>query len=147
MRSLWNITSSSDNVPETGWKYYDGNNWKSDDSSLVVTRGPMTLSGDITITGDIADKYPLYTGVFHVTDRMSRGKPVFVNDHCKILYSGGLMEGVTRWYIADKIDKGYTIRSTGSPICPEDIRATMPWQCKDGSEWRDCNTSVVNFNK
>ena len=141
----FNDTISRDNVPETGWRYYD-NDWTSDDT-LVVTRGPMTLSGDIIITADITDKCPQYTGVFHVTDRMCYGKPVFVNDHGKILYSGGHLDDAYRWHIADIIDEGNAIRSTGAPNCPGDIRATLPWQYLDGSEWRDCNASVVNSNK
>ena len=131
-------------VPEIGWVYSHNGQFKSDDGSLVVTRGPMSRCRDITITGDIADKFPEYTGVFHVTDRIRYGKPVFVNDHGKFLYSGNKMEDSYGWHIEDRISKinegSSVIRSNSTPICPGD---TPSWQYWDGAKWIGCNASVI----
>ena len=108
----------------------------------------MTLCGDIIITGDIADKCPQYTGVFHVTDRMCCGKLVFVNEYGKILYSANWHElkdisEEGNWHIGNSIGEGVTIISAGAPICPGDSRVTLLWQYLDGSFWRNSNASVT----
>ena len=104
----------------------------------------MTLCGDITITGDIADKCPEYTGVFHDTGRMMYGKPVFINDQGKLLYSDDVEgESPDRWYIGDNLMVQPIIRSTGCPICPGNKTASLPWQYRDGKEWNNCSSSVI----
>ena len=91
----------SKTVPETGWKYWSDNEWKMNDRTLVVTRGPRTLCGSITITGDISGKLPQYSGIFQVMDKMKLGKSVFINDHGMLLYSGFDEDGNNRWTIQE----------------------------------------------
>ena len=48
--------SCSKSVPEIGWKTLDESGLMFMDRTLVVARGPLSLCGTITISGDIADK-------------------------------------------------------------------------------------------
>ena len=74
--SLLNF-SSSETVPEAGWRYhksYVGKmGWKFEDSTLRVSEGPMVLCGDITITitSHIAEKFPDCMHCDHLLSQIS----------------------------------------------------------------------------
>ena len=78
---------------------------------------------------------------------MRFGKPIFINSHGKLLYSGVIKDEKCGWHIEEKVSKkdegSPVLRSTGAPNCPADTRATLPWQYKDGSKWKDCTVSVT----
>ena len=71
LRSGW-LTNWNTNktVPTSGWQYYDydGESWQ-DDPSLVVTPAPLPRRFNVTASGDAAEKWPSYLGVFTRTER------------------------------------------------------------------------------
>ena len=109
--------SCSKSVPEIGWKFLDESGLMSMDRTLVVARGPLSLCGTITISGDIADRMPQYSGVFHVMDKMMYGKSVFINDNGKILYSSIDVDGNNKWLIQE-IDHSFdNLMLQGNKFC------------------------------
>ena len=86
------------------------------DETLTVVKGVFKVGDKITITGVIAEKCSKFTGDFRPTSRMFNGKPMFINDHGKLLYScHNHKEHISRWVIGDEIGCGIGIRSTGPP--------------------------------
>ena len=69
----------------------------------MLTKGPQKPFAGICITGDITEKCPEYTGVFHVTNRTFDGNQVLVNDHGRFLYSS-VVDGVTQIRISDELN-------------------------------------------
>ena len=73
---------------------------------------------------------------------MRFGKPIFINSHGKLLYSGVIKDEKCGWHIEEKVSKkdegSPVLRCTGSPNCPADTRAT-------GSTRMGLNGRIVLF--
>ena len=112
------LTSSirSKEIPTQGWKYFDGETWQ-DDLSLTVTPGPLPpLPAQVIVTdsGDAAEAWPSYLGVFNMTQRWWSGRPVYVNTQGRFLFH------THHWMIGNQL--GYfALRGSSmahhSPVC------------------------------
>ena len=142
---MYNTGSKDEGLVSGRWYYLHGSH--NSDKNVKIVYGPMKACDNITISGDVGDALPDYFGTFKKTNKMFNGKPVFINDGGKYLYSadGDGEKSIKRWHIAEKIgdEDNQLVRSTSAPVCPADDNVEIDWEYCNGSDWVGCNLDVT----
>ncbi len=116
--SLFNPRSMpSKTMSRSGWMYSIVNDGWHDDSSLIVTPGPLPPLPRqflVTATGAAAEVCPECLGVFTKTQRWFWGRPVYVNEEGQLLHHGKKDYG---WMIGPTIGS-YNLRGSRARHSP-----------------------------
>ena len=147
-------TNSSPAPPRSGWKYWNGDEWRSD---TELTAKPISDTStlicpviNINASGIAEEKSSDYMGQFTLTSKFSAGHPVYANTRGKKLR---VHPGFSVWGVGDSVESGDDgIHSGGAgTLCPASARSRYnkrdnydSWQYVDDNfEWQDGDIEVT----